>query len=69
MTSAAAVEAMFAAFEKQFGRIDVLVNNPYWTDGKGFLEISEADWDRSIGVCLKGYFLCSQRAARAMVRL
>jgi hypothetical protein len=35
---------MFAAFDARFGPVDVLVNNPYWTDGKGFFEISGANW-------------------------
>ena len=33
-----------------------------------FLEIPEDVWDRTIEVCLKGYFLCSQRAAKEMVK-
>jgi NAD(P)-dependent dehydrogenase (short-subunit alcohol dehydrogenase family) len=44
LTSTPKVEAMFAAFDARFGPVDVLVNNPYWTDGKGFFEISGANW-------------------------
>lgn len=61
------VEAMFAAFLERFGRIDILVNNPYGGTGEPFLELSEENWDQNLDVGLKGFFLCSQQAARAMV--
>ncbi len=61
------VERMFAAFLERFGRIDILVNNPYGGTGQEFLEISEENWDLNLDVGLKGFFLCSQQAARAMV--
>jgi len=62
------VDAMIRAFVERFGGIDVLVNNPYFARHAPFLEITEELWDRTIDVCLKGYFLCSQRAAREMVK-
>ena len=61
------VDGMFEAFLDRFGRIDVLVNNPYGGRGAAFLELTEENWDKTIDVSLKGFFLCSQRAARAMV--
>jgi len=66
ISSAEAVNRMFEAFLDRFGRIDVLVNNPYASENRPFLEITEANWDRTLDVCLKGYFLCSQAAARNM---
>jgi 3-oxoacyl-[acyl-carrier protein] reductase len=62
------VQGMIEAFVRRFGRIDILVNNPYWSQNKPFLEIYEATWDRTLDVCLKGFFLCSQAAAREMVK-
>ena len=59
---------MITEFVSQFGGIDILVNNPYFGEGRPFLEITEEIWDRTIDVCLKGFFLCSQSAAREMVR-
>lgn len=60
------VQAMVEEICQRHGRIDVLVNNPYWADHKPFLDITEDDWDRTMDVCVKGYFLCSQAVARKM---
>lgn len=46
---------------------DVLVNNAGILRNKPFLELPVADFDRVIAVNLRGAFLCSQKAARAMV--
>ena len=64
----AQVEAMFTAFIARFNRLDILINNPYAGTGATFLEITEENWDLTLGVCLKGFFLCSQQAARIMVQ-
>jgi NAD(P)-dependent dehydrogenase (short-subunit alcohol dehydrogenase family) len=67
ISDSAQVMQMFASFQERFGGIDALVNNAYWAVHAPFLETDEEAWDRTIGVCLKGYFLCSQTAARAMI--
>jgi NAD(P)-dependent dehydrogenase (short-subunit alcohol dehydrogenase family) len=41
-----------------FGRIDILVNNAGVNFVKPFEELTSADWDRVIGVDLRGTFLC-----------
>ena len=46
---------------KQFGRIDILVNNAamvYGITRKPFTEIPPAEWDKLMAVNLKGVFLC-----------
>ena len=60
---AALVEAAVAAL----GRIDVLVNNAGIFPRVGFLEMTEAEWDRVVAINLKGSAFCAQAAARAMV--
>ena len=50
-----------------FGDVDILVNNAGTSHKADFLELKEADFDRVIGVNLKGVFLCSQAVARHMV--
>jgi NAD(P)-dependent dehydrogenase (short-subunit alcohol dehydrogenase family) len=61
------VDAMFDRVLRDFGTVDVLVNNAgdiY--AARHFLEGDEAWWDHLIDVNLKGAYLCSRRAAHAM---
>ncbi len=51
----------------RFGQIDVLVCNAGICPFYDFLDISEATWDRTLDVNLKGVFLVSQAVARHMV--
>ncbi len=67
VSDSAQVEQMFSAFLARFGRIDTLANNPYGGTGQHFLELTEENWDLNLDIGLKGFFLCSQQAARAMV--
>lgn len=50
-----------------FGQIDVLVNNAGIVHSADFLDITEEDFDRVMGVNLKGAFLLSQAVAKHMV--
>lgn len=50
-----------------FGQIDVLVNNAGILRDKTMLKMDDAMWDAVIAVHLKGTFLCTRAAARAMV--
>jgi len=62
------VQRMFKAVEKRFGRLDVLVNNAAVFFPGRWSTLTEADWDRVLGVNLKGTFFCAQAAARLMQR-
>lgn len=62
------VDRMFDGVERAWGPAEVLINNAAITgDQRHFLEADEAWWDRLLGVNLKSVFLCSHRAAPAMV--
>lgn len=67
VTDATAVNAMVKTVLAAFGGIDILVNNAGISIDSPFLEMGEEDWDRVVDVNLKGPFLCSQAAGRAMV--
>jgi 3-oxoacyl-[acyl-carrier protein] reductase len=65
---AAQVETLVEAVEKDFGRIDVLVNNAGFTRDNLLFRISEADWDSVMDTNLKGAFLMTKQAARGMIK-
>ena len=53
---------------KQFGRIDVMVNNAGISGkSKKIHEMTERDWDEVINVNLKGTFLCTREAVKKMI--
>jgi NAD(P)-dependent dehydrogenase (short-subunit alcohol dehydrogenase family) len=62
------VIALFAAVEKEFGRLDILVNNAGMFFPAKFEELTEEQWDRILDTNLKSQFLCSQAAAPILRR-
>jgi NAD(P)-dependent dehydrogenase (short-subunit alcohol dehydrogenase family) len=62
------VQEMFGRTIAEFGRVDILVNNAMTITMKAFVRLTEEEWDRAIDVNLKGAFLCSQLAARNMIK-
>ncbi|HEY7294725.1 MAG TPA: 3-oxoacyl-ACP reductase family protein [Dehalococcoidia bacterium] len=63
------VRRMVETAERELGPIDVLVNNAGVFPRSSFLETTEEEYDRVLGVNLKGTFLCAQAVARRMVAL
>ena len=61
------VRRLFKAAAGAFGTVDILVNNAGIGIPKPLLEYTEEDWDRQLGVNLKGMFFATQEAARVMV--
>jgi len=64
----AEVDEMIAATLKKWGKLDILVNNAGICQFKPFLELTEEEWDKTLDINLKGYFLCAQAAAKEMIR-
>jgi len=64
---AADVERLVASVVEELGPIELLVNNA----GIGFtadlVDTAEADWDRVLGVNLKGQYLCGREVVRRML--
>jgi NAD(P)-dependent dehydrogenase (short-subunit alcohol dehydrogenase family) len=61
------VTRLFATSVEAYRTVDILVNNAGIGVAKALLDYSEADWDRQMGVNVKGVFFCSQAAARLMM--
>ncbi len=70
ISSAAAVDALFAAVDGSFGRVDILVNVPYAFPSRVHPdELTLEAWHKTLAVSLTGYFLCTQQAVRRMLGL
>ncbi len=61
------VDSFLEATTEALGLPHLLVNNAGVQTWAPFLELEEADWDRTIRTNLKGYFLCTQKFARLLV--
>lgn len=62
------VQAVVDQVEKDFGRIDVLVNNAGITKDTFLVRMTESDWDSVLSVNLKGAFLFTKAVARPMMK-
>src|SRR5438552_13929442 len=60
VADATAVQAMADAAVKQFGRIDILVNNAALRREKTFAEMDYAEWREILDVTLDGAFHCTK---------
>ena len=61
------VDQLVATAVKEFGRLDIMVNNAGVARNRDILEISEAEFDEIIGINLKGAFFGVQAAAKQMI--
>ncbi len=62
------VIGMFEQTFREFGTVDILINNSGMQKDAAFLEMSLADWQRVIDVNLTGQFLCAREAAKEFIR-
>ncbi|GAA3527320.1 SDR family oxidoreductase [Nonomuraea rosea] len=67
MTVPGQIAGAVRAARERFGRIDILVNNAGVAPGNPAEDVTEADFDRTLQVNLKGTFLASQAAGRIMI--
>lgn len=66
VTDPSSIGDLFATTLQRFGKLDILVNNAGVMRRRPFLATTEEDWDVTMDVNVKGYFLCGQAAARVM---
>jgi pteridine reductase len=63
LTRHAEIETLFAAIEKHYARLDILVNSAAAFYPTPLAETTEEQWDRILDSNLKSQFFCAQRAA------
>ncbi|MEO9171122.1 MAG: SDR family oxidoreductase [Candidatus Baltobacteraceae bacterium] len=62
------VDELIEATVKHFGGLDILVNNAGIEHEEPFLDTALEDWNKVISVNLTGTWMCSQAAARQMLK-
>ncbi len=68
VSSSESVKALFEEVVKEFGGVDILINNAGITRDTLVLRMKEEDWDAVIDVNLKSVFLCSKEAIKLMAK-
>src|SRR6266446_4022729 len=68
VTDPAAVAKMVDATVRQFGRLDILVNNAAVRSETPFEDIKLEEWRRVISTVLDGAFLCTQSSLPHLIR-
>jgi 3-oxoacyl-[acyl-carrier protein] reductase len=68
LASQDSIKAAFSKASKEFGRIDILINNAGLTRDGLALRMKRDDWDAVIQTNLSGSFFCIQQVMSAMVR-
>lgn len=66
VTDSAAVEAMVAACQAEYGRVDILVNNVGGSAAGGPVALSEDKWDAQVAYNLKSVFLTCKHVLPVM---
>jgi len=66
VSNASEVSSVFEKVLNEFKKVEILVNNAGITRDALLLRMKEEDWDSVININLKGTFLCSKEAVKAM---
>lgn len=66
LTDSEGVHYLFAAVDTAFGGVDLLVNSAAILEQIDLLDATEDDWQRTVGLNLKGAFFTLQQAAKRM---
>jgi 3-oxoacyl-[acyl-carrier protein] reductase len=68
VSSARDAEELIKQTMSTFGAVDILINNAGITRDNLSIRMGESDWDLVLSINLKGTFLCSQYAAKEMMK-
>ncbi len=68
MLDKTAIDNLASKAIEMFGKIDILVNNAGLGDSMPFLQMSEDEWNKILGVNLNGYFFTTQAIGKHMFK-
>jgi 3-oxoacyl-[acyl-carrier protein] reductase len=68
VSSSSDVQSAFDSIIKEYKPVDIVVNNAGITRDGLLVRMKETDWDSVMNINLKGSFLCSQQAAKQMMK-
>ena len=68
VTNSDEIASIFKEIHKEFGKIDILINNAGITKDGLLMKMKESDWDTVMNVNLKGTFICTQKVCRYMMK-
>ena len=60
------IAAMYTEVKKNWGKLDIQINNAGILQYKPFDQVTGEDWDKMIAVNLRGQYFCAQEAAKLM---
>jgi 2-deoxy-D-gluconate 3-dehydrogenase len=67
VTRVASIEPLVQQIYRDFGRLDILMNNAGVGDNHAAVAVTEADWDQMFAVNAKGLFFVAQAAGKIML--
>ncbi len=68
VSNASNVQSVFDLILKEYKPVDIVINNAGITRDGLLVRMKEVDWDLVLNINLKGSFLCSQQAAKQMMK-
>lgn len=68
VTKSDSVDAATASAAKEFGAIDILINNAGITRDGLIIRMKEEDWDKVIAINLKGVWQCTKSVGKVMLK-
>jgi NAD(P)-dependent dehydrogenase (short-subunit alcohol dehydrogenase family) len=61
------IQSLIAFAVERYGKLDVLMNNAYWSAWGSVVDLASADWDKSVNVMVRAHYLASKYAIPHMI--